>query len=173
MYKSKVGTVCGNQKAFLWCNTWQVLCKTWMEEEWRWQSSFLFSWSMMLFCPSVPTAPVITLLWTTAANGKHGTLKSSVTATVLLQLFTDLVPHHSGVALQLVQLHELLLHPLLVVPELFLQFCNHKFSLASNRRHFGTFRILSTESFFNNLFFYFCPYCLIIKKMLIAQCVAV
>lgn len=72
------------------------------------------------------TASAITLLWATAANGKQGTVTSSHTVTVLLHLFPDLIPHHSGVLLQLVQLHALLLHPLLVALELFLQFCNHR-----------------------------------------------
>lgn len=72
------------------------------------------------------TASVITLLWTAAANGKHGSVTSSQTVAVLLHLFPDLIPHHGGVLLQLVQLHALLLHPLLVTLELFLQFCNHR-----------------------------------------------
>lgn len=111
-------------------------------KERRYQSSVLLSWLKLISVPV--TASVTTLLWTTAANGKHGTVSSSHTVTVLLHLFADVVPHHSGVFLQLVQLHALLLHPLLVILELLLQFCNHKFNLVLNQRKCGTFWIVST-----------------------------
>lgn len=46
-----------------------------------------------------------------------------LTATVSLHLVPDLVVHLRGVLVQLVQLRPLLLHPLLVGLELFLQLC--------------------------------------------------
>lgn len=83
-----------------------------------------FYFERCCFCVPV-TASFTTLLWNTAANGKHGSVTSSHTVTVLLHLFPDIVPHHSGIFLQLLQLHALLLHPLLITLELLLQFCNH------------------------------------------------
>lgn len=82
------------------------------------KAAFLL-WVVYFFCPSHS----VSRLWITAANGKQGTWTSSHTATVLLHLVPDLVSHHRSVLLELVQLHALLLHLLLVMPELFLQFC--------------------------------------------------
>lgn len=54
-----------------------------------------------------------------------GRFPRSHTVAVLLHLVPDLVAHHGGVLLQLVQLQALLLHPLLVAAELLLQFCKN------------------------------------------------